>query len=153
MKRSELKTMIRKIVREEVASAIHEVITELKEPTEVQPPEHVSEMEPTYINNNNNSNRQFSSNKVLNDVLNETANGDGWRTMGDKTYTSDSIGSILANQYKDIGDRGPDKISGEQMIESMGMNPETVPDHITKALSRDYSELLKLSKEKSRRRR
>ena len=36
-KKTNIKTIIRKIVREEVAMAIGEVITELKQPTQSQP--------------------------------------------------------------------------------------------------------------------
>jgi len=133
MKRSELKVMVRKIVREEVAMAIQEVITELRKPATVQSPEvNVSSMEPAVE-------KKFSSNKVLNEVLNETANSDEWRNMGDKVYTSDSIGSILANQYKDMSNGASGKVSGEQMVASMGVSPESVPDHITKALSKEKS--------------
>ena len=62
-----IKTMIRKIVREEVAMAIQEVITELKQPT--QQTSQTQRVQKPIVEN-----KQFSNNSVLNNVLNETAN-------------------------------------------------------------------------------
>ena len=82
-KKVSIKTMIRKIVREEVAMAIDEVITELKQPSlssqqvsQPQPKKKVVEK------------KDYSNNSVLNDVLNETAASDEWKTMGGETYDS-----------------------------------------------------------------
>ena len=68
MKSDKLKLFIRKIFREEVAMAIHEVITELKQPVNVQKPK----PQPKPIIENK---KTFSNNNILNDILNETAQG------------------------------------------------------------------------------
>ena len=72
-KKTDMRTVIRKIVREEVAMAIQEVITELKQPQ--QPTKPLTPKKRT-------QNSQFTSNKVLNDVLNETAQDGDWETLG-----------------------------------------------------------------------
>ena len=88
MKKSELKIMVRKIVREEVALAINEVITELKTPSQ----------QPNKVKKINNDKASFTSNSVLNDVLNETAMADEWKTLGGGSYTSDKVNEIPSSQ-------------------------------------------------------
>tara|TARA_B100000287_G_C20619280_1_gene775294 strand:+ start:112 stop:525 length:414 start_codon:yes stop_codon:yes gene_type:complete len=129
MKKSELKTIIRTIVREEVAMSIHEVLTELRQPTQ-----QVSQPKPK---RKVVEKKQFVKNSVLNDVLNETAQDDEWKTMGGGTYDSSRVNEIIGSAY------GNQKPTGDQMIASMGADPERVPDAIKDAVSRDYSGLMK----------
>ena len=91
MKKSELKTMVRAIVREEVAMAINEVITELKQPTQTQPVQSQPIQE-----------KHFSKNKILNDVLNETANGEDWKTLGGGEFTSERMNELVGSSYGDM---------------------------------------------------
>ena len=91
------KSILRVMIREEVAKAIQEVITELKQPTlekKLKKKKVISEKQ------------NFTSNKILNGVLNETANNiNEWEIMGGTKYTSDRMGEIVGNSYKDlIGD-------------------------------------------------
>jgi|TARA_B100000287_G_scaffold99898_1_gene91985 hypothetical protein len=95
MKKSELKTMIRTIVREEVAMAIQEVITELKQPTQSQPKKIIEK-------------KNYSSNSVLNDVLNETAQGGDWKTLGGKEFTTDRMNELVGGQYGDMMNNNSD---------------------------------------------
>jgi|21_taG_2_1085346.scaffolds.fasta_scaffold78636_2 hypothetical protein len=67
MKSDKLKLFIRKIVREEVAMAINEVITELKQPVNAMKTE-PQQQKPIVENK-----KTFSNNNILNDILNETA--------------------------------------------------------------------------------
>ena len=76
------KKTIRQIVREEVAMAIHEVIDELKQPSLSSPKQSIQEK------------KNFSKNSVLNDVLNETANGDDWKTLGGSEFIRSYTSSI-----------------------------------------------------------
>ena len=134
-KKTNIRTLIRKIVREEVAMAIQEVITELKQPVQQQiskPKQRKKVVEK----------KTYSNNSVLNDVLNETAGEEEWKTMGGGTYDSGRAGEILASSYGDMMN-GNVKPSGDQMVASMGVNPEKVPDDVKNAIGRDYSELMK----------
>ena len=88
-KKTNIKTIIRQIVREEVAMAIKEVITELKQPTQSQPKKIVEK-------------KSFTSNSVLNDVLNETAQDDDWKTLGGSEFTSDRMNELVGGQYGDM---------------------------------------------------
>ena len=91
-KKTNIKTIIRQIVREEVAMAIKEVITELNKPTESQPKPQKKIVEK----------KQYTNNNVLNDVLNETAQDDGWKTMGGGQYTSDRMNEVIGKNYSDM---------------------------------------------------
>jgi hypothetical protein len=123
-KKPNIKTIIRQIVREEVAMAIKEVITELKQPIESKPqPKKIIEK------------KSFTSNSVLNDVLNETAASDEWKTMGDGQYTSDRMNEVIGKNYGDM-------MNGTQQVPSS--------DPMSQFLNKDYSEVLKKSEEKSK---
>ena len=124
MKKSELRTMVRTIVREEVAMAIQEVITELKQPTQSQPTKPIQE-------------KHYSKNKVLNDVLNETANGD-WKTLGGGEYTSDRMNELVGGQYADMMEDTSQ--TNVNLAASMGVNPNTPGMDF---LKKDYSSLMK----------
>ena len=121
------KKTIRQIVREEVAMAIQEVITELKKPVKVEKP-----MTPKKRTQNS----SFTSNKVLNDVLNETAQDGEWKTMGGSEFTSDRMNELVGGQYGDM----------------MNETPQQVPsnDPMSKFLNKDYREVLARTDEKQK---
>mgnify|MGYP000281808740 CR=1 FL=1 len=88
MKKSELKMMIRQIVREEVALTMKEVIKEIIGGGDKQQIKPKSKPKPKY----------YSKNKVLNDVLNETAmvgKDNEWETLGGSTYTTDKMNEVV----------------------------------------------------------
>ena len=136
-KKTNIRTVIRQIVREEVAMAIQEVITELKQPVQQQQQISKPKQRKKVVEK-----KTYSNNSVLNDVLNETAGEEEWKTMGGGTYDSSKAGEILASSYGDMMN-GNVKPSGDQMVASMGVNPEKVPDDVKNAIGRDYSELMK----------
>tara|TARA_E500000331_G_scaffold128178_1_gene125555 strand:+ start:311 stop:715 length:405 start_codon:yes stop_codon:yes gene_type:complete len=124
-KKTNIKTVIRQIVREEVAMVIKEVITELKQPTQTTKP-----MTPK----KGTQNSSFTSNKVLNDVLNETAQDGDWKTMGGGEFTSDRMNELVGGQYGDM----------------MKSTPQQVPsnDPMAQFLNKDYREVLEKTEEK-----
>ena len=121
-KKTNIRTVIRKIVREEVAMAIQEVITELKQPTQTTKP--IQEK------------KSFSKNSVLNDVLNETAQDGEWKTLGGSEFTSDRMNELVGRQYGDM----------------MNTSPQQVPssDPMSQFLNKDYREVLKKTDEKQK---
>ena len=121
------KKTIRQIVREEVAMAIHEVITELKKPTQSTKP-----MTPKKRTQNS----SFTSNKVLNDVLNETAMEGDWKTLGGGEFTTERMNDIVGKNYGDV----------------MNTTPQQVPssDPMAQFLNNDYREVLKRTEEKQK---
>ena len=123
-KKPNIKTIIRQIVREEVAMAIKEVITELKQPTQSKPqPKKIVEK------------KSYTNNSVLNDVLNETAQDGDWKTLGGGEFTSDRMNELVGRQYGDM-------MNGTQSVPSS--------DPMSQFLNKNYSEVLEKSIEKSK---
>jgi len=123
-KKPNIKTIIRQIVREEVAMAIKEVITELKQPTQSKPqPKKIIEK------------KSYTNNSVLNDVLNETAQDGDWKTLGGGEFTSDRMNELVGRQYGDM-------MNGTQQVPSS--------DPMSQFLNKDYSQVLEKSIEKSK---
>ena len=121
------KKTIRQIVREEVAIAIQEVITELKKPAKVEKP---------LTPKKRTQNSSFTSNKILNDVLNETAQDGDWKTLGGSEYTSDRMNELVGKNYGDM----------------MNDTPQVVPpsDPMSQFVNKDYREVLKRTDEKQK---
>ena len=130
MKKDTLKIIIRKIVREEVAMAIQEVLTELKHPKNSA----VKKSPKKKIIKKN----EYTKNSVLNEILNETANSDDWKTLNGGAFTTNNMEDVLSKSYN-VKNR---KSSSDHMISSMGDSQESIPDHVTNALTKDYSELM-----------
>ena len=124
-KKKTTRQIIRQIVREEVAMAIKEVITELKQPNESQPqPKKIVEK------------KSYTNNSVLNDVLNETAQDGEWKTLGGSEFTSDRMNELIGRQYGDMVTNQSPTISVD------GQTPDF--------LKKDYREVLKKTEEKSK---
>ena len=139
MKKSDFKFMIRKIVREEVAMAIQEVITELKQPTQ-----QVSKQKPK---KKMVEKKSYTSNSILNDVLNETAESNEWKTMGGGTYTSNKMNDVLRGQYGDMMNGGNVNVAPQTDINDKPVT--NVPDHLMDAFTKDYSKTLKAMEKKA----
>ena len=141
MKKSELTTMIRKIVKEEIANTSRKYLTETKMKQIAISNSADAESHPSK------STVSFTKNKVLNEVLNETKQNIEWETMGGKTFTTDSLNDVMQKSYGNIGGYSNHEVD---MVESLGVNPQAVPDHISKALNRDYTDVMKKIEEKNR---
>ena len=118
-KKTNIKTIIRQMVREEVAMAIQEVITELKQPTESQPKPQKKIVEK----------KSFSSNSIINDVLNETAQDEEWKTMGGGKFDSSRMNELVGG----YGD----------MMNSNSNTAVTVDGQTADFLKKDYSAVVK----------
>jgi hypothetical protein len=99
MKMSQLKMVIREVVREEIRSGLKEIIGELKQPTQIMTGatgEIRRNTKPSKPKK-----QKLSNNPVLNEVLNETAAGE-WETLGGTQYTSERMGELVGNSYKNL---------------------------------------------------
>ena len=128
-KKTNIRTVIRKIVREEVAMAIGEVVSELKQPslssqqvTQPKPKKKIVEK------------KSFSSNSVLNDVLNETAQSEEWKTLSGEKFDSSRMNELVGG-YGDMMDSNPN-------------TPVTVDGQTPDFLKKDYRAVLKKAEEK-----
>ena len=127
MKSDKLKLFIRKIVREEVAMAIHEVITELKQPS-LSSKQPINQTKKRVVEKKN-----YSTNSVLNDVLNETAQT---AVLEEGTNPLSKMNDVMQSSYGDMMN-GTADVPAE---DTSGMG---------QFLNKDYSEVLNKSYEKS----
>jgi hypothetical protein len=149
MKKSDLVKIIKEAVREEVRAVLKEELGQAKSPS--TPNEFSNMMEHAEgLFGKKQSKKQFVKDPVLNEVLNETANSPGaeeWPTMGGKT---------LQSKHAKAGKPGLASLMGmESMDQAFGSKPSIqqmlpddkkhveVPEEIGKALTRDYSTLMK----------
>jgi len=79
--------------------------------------------------------KTFTKNSVLNDVLNETAQDEEWKTLGGGEFTSNRMNELVGKQYGDMMNSQSPTIS--------------VDGQTADFLNKDYREVLKKSKEKS----
>ena len=126
--KTKLRTIIRTIVREEVAMAINEVITELKQPTQQTSKPKVVEGKRIY--------KKYSENAVINDVLNETAQSDDWKQLGDGTFDSSKVNEVMASSYGEM-------MNGDNSKPNVVVDGQT-PDFLKK----DYRKVMKAIDEK-----
>ena len=114
--------------------AIHEVITELKQPTQqvskTKPKKKILEK------------KDFTQNSILNDVMNETAQSEEWKTMGGGVQTTQQMNDVLNKSYGDMmsGNTTPDIAS------SMGVAAD---NPMAKILNKDYSGVVKAMEDKN----
>ena len=141
MKKTEFKLLIREIVREEVNMALKRIMKKKKEvPNRRQL---VQKNVPPVVDH------KYSNNNVLDNILKETAANTNWQEHEGSEQVVDGMNSILQKSYSGLMNNNNDteQYSGKEMVESMGVNPDAVPDYITKALSTDYTKTLKNMKD------
>ena len=145
--RKEVKKQMNEIfIREENSSSLTELVSkpiiekEFKEPIrkkQVKPKKEV----------------HYTNNETLNKILNETAggvpqgDGGGYETMGGGIYDSSKVNEILV---RETGLGNPEsvkekkrEIAAVDSIKKAGVSVDQVPDHVTNALTRDYSAVMK----------
>ena len=133
MKAKTFESLIRKVVREEIDYALRREIKSLKEdlheefkPTIVEqtsistPKIEKSSLKEKIMGRKPVKPKNFTSNSTLNDLLNETAQGD--------TNLNTTMSPVsLSEDFSTIG----------------GMPVETAPQEVVNAVTRDYSDLMK----------
>ena len=140
MKAKTFENLIRKVVREEIDYALRREIKSLKEDLrDEMVPQIIEQKEPNISISENTKNtlkekimgrtpvksyskQTFSSNNTLNDLLNETAMGD--------TNTESAISPVSLSQ--------PFATGAPMPMDTTGM-----PEDVAKAVTRDYSSLMK----------
>ena len=156
MKKSDLIKIIELVVRKEVKKQVNEIFikenkSSLKSLAPKTKPKKVQKKEPI----------QYTSNKELNEVLNETvglSKGDSemdeYPTMGGGTFDSTRATELLG--YGNGLGLGADKetqrkVAAVQTMKEAGVSSEQLPDSVVNALTKDYSALMKHDKMKSKR--
>jgi len=139
--------ILRKVIREEVRSAVKEILGEQKTPSNKVIDHGLSLHKMVEQRSQPIKKKKFSKNSILNDILNDTAvdynasefNGTpDYPTMDEQVYTSDQ-----APNFKSMMTSTTEGINGEPVDTS---KPEI--QAVNKAVNRDYSQLMKAMEEK-----
>ena len=149
MKKQELIKIIELVVRKEVKKQMNEIF--IKDNDSSSLTELVSTPTPKPVQKPKEE-VKYTSNEALNKVLNETVGGvpqgeGGYETMGGGIYDSSKINDILV---KESGYGNPEtvnekkrEIAAVDTIMKAGVNVDQVPEHVTNALTKDYSAVMK----------
>ena len=154
MKKQELIKIIELVVRKEVKKQVNEIFIKDNESSSLA--ELVSTPTPKKVQKPKKE-VNYTSNEALNKVLNETVGGvpqgeGGYETMGGGIYDSSKINDILV---KESGYGNPEsvkekkrEIAAVDSIKKAGVSVDQVPDHVTNALTKDYSKVMKAIEQK-----
>ena len=125
MKKTELKNLIKEAVREELRSYLPKLISELgTKQTNEKPTDIVEETKKSLLKVRNTETKplkSFSKNPAINQILNETVGG------------IPQEGSMVSSGQASFSDT-----NGNQV------DVNTLPDHLSSALTRNYSDVMKL---------
>jgi len=162
MKKQELIKIIELVVRKEVKKQVNEIfikedksssLTELVSKPKTEKDFKLPSREQYKVKKKEKIN--YTENEVLNNILNETVGGiqgeSEYPTMGGGTYDTSKMNDLLAGSYGMNTEGGKQKqrdIAAVESIKKAGVSVENVPDHVTNALTRDYSKVLKAIDEK-----
>jgi len=144
MKKRELIEVIDKIVERKVRQQIRklkeEIFIDKVEPLSFESIKDEFTKKPTKTKDVN-----YTKDKSLNKILNETkggiqGGGDSWPTMGGKTFDSSRMAEVMGYGTSDQSKR---EVGAVQTMQKAGVNVEQVPDHVTNALTKDYSAMMK----------
>ncbi len=134
MTKKDLVRVIRKLVKEEVQKEVGKIlISERKIPQKKSKPA---------------KKKTYTKDKTLNEVLNETvgltkSHREEYPDMGGKQYTTGNMADLLG--YGDMAspELKRDRVAAQTLAEK-GVTPEQVGDGVVNALTRDYSDLMKV---------
>ena len=124
--RREVQKEVQKIfIKEETSSKLKDIVLKVSEPKEVT---------------------RYTKNKTLNKVLNETKSG--ILTQGTEEYPNLGGGTFDTNRMQELLGYGkPEEVKRDMVavdtLQKAGKSVNDVPEHITNALTRDYSDLMK----------
>jgi|TARA_R100000789_G_C2990217_1_gene145891 hypothetical protein len=125
--RREVKKQIKKIfIKEETITQLKDVVPQVSKPSEE---------------------KHFTKNKFLNKVLNETVGlskrdkrSEEYPTLSGDTFDTSRMGELMG--YGKSEEVKRDMVAVDT-LQKAGKSVEDVPEHITDALTRDYSKLMK----------
>ena len=139
MTKKDLVKVIRKLVREEVKKEVGKILISENKIKAI--PRKKSKIKPK-------KKVRYTKDKSLNDILNETVGltkgpQEEYPDMGGKTYTTGNMADVLG--YGDMAspELKRDRVAAQTLAEK-GVTPEQVGDGVINALTRDYSDLVRV---------
>ena len=153
MNKDKLKNIIELVVRKEVKKQLSEIF--INEEKEISLSETISKPKPKKVIKK--PKKQYTKNKMLNEVLNNTnplgtQETEDYPTLGGGVLGSDNMAEVLG--YGDLG-KGQNKERAREMgavetIKKAGVSVDAVPEDVQNALTRDYSGLMKAMDKKKK---
>tara|TARA_R110002020_G_scaffold21893_2_gene74166 strand:- start:2573 stop:3013 length:441 start_codon:yes stop_codon:yes gene_type:complete len=144
MNKKQFMKVIREVVRKEVQKEVKKIF--IKEQSSPKMMDVVSDI------SNPKREVQYTKNKSLNDVLNETVGlsksgkkSSEYPTLGGGAFDTSRMSEMMG--YGKSDDMKRDMVAVDT-IKKAGKSVEQVPDHVTNALTRDYSGLMKAMNKK-----
>ena len=133
MKSNKLVSLIKEVVKQEVKKQITDILINETNIPKAKPVVKKKVKE-----------QKFTDNPMLNQILNETAQQqEEYPTLGGGTFDSSRMTEMLG-YGSGLGNKEVKReVAAASTLQSAGMTPETAPEHLTNALTRDYSGLMK----------
>ena len=133
MKTSKLVSLIKEVVKQEVKKQITDILINETNIPKAKP----------VIKKKKVKEQQFTSDPTLNKILNETAQQEEYPTLGGGTFDSSRMTEMLG-YGSGLGNKEVKReVAAASTLQSAGMTPDSAPEHLTNALTRDYSGLMK----------
>ena len=141
MTKKELVKIIQEVVRREVKKQTKEIFIKEQKTSEPKLADVISRVsEPK-------EKVKYTNNKSLNDVLNETVGltkqqteFEEYPTLGGGTFDKSKMQELMGYGKSEEGRR---EMAAVDTLKKAGKSVNDVPDHVTNALTRDYSALMK----------
>ena len=133
MKQGKLVSLIKEVVKQEVKKQITDILINETNIPKTKPVVKKKVKE-----------QKFTDNAMLNQILNETAQQqEEYPTLGGGTFDTSRMTEMLG-YGGGLGNKEVKReVAAASTIQSAGMNPDAAPEHLTNALTRDYSDLMK----------
>ena len=133
MKQGKLVSLIKEVVKQEVKKQITDILINETNIPKTKPVVKKKVKE-----------QKFTDNPMLNQILNETAQQqEEYPTLGGGTFDSSRMTEMLG-YGSGLGNKEVKReVAAASTLQSAGMTPDTAPEHLTNALTRDYSGLMK----------
>ena len=136
MKSNKLVSLIKEVVKQEVKKQITDILINETNIPKAKP-----------VIKKKDKEQKFTDNPTLNKILNETAQSpkdmEEYPTFGGGTFDSSRMTEMLG-YGSGLGNKEVKReVAAASTLQSAGMNPDTAPEHLTNALTRDYTDLIK----------
>ncbi len=143
MTKKDLIKIIREAVRKEVKKEVQKIFMNETKTKTIEQPKQIKT-----------SQKKFTDNKALNDVLNETVGlrtsekqTEEYPTLGGGTFDSSKMAELMGYGKSDEVKRDMVAID---TLKKAGKSVNDVPEAVTQALTRDYSDLMKAINKKGK---
>ena len=134
MKQGKLVSLIKEVVKQEVKKQVTDILINETNIPKTKPVVKRKKVEE----------KNYTDNPTLNRILNETAQQqEEYPTLGGGTFDS-SRATELLGYGGGLGNKEVKReVAAASTLQSAGMNPDTAPEHLKNALTRDYTDLVK----------